>query len=103
VIAQRVLAVLAAIFLVGAVAVATLGAPDIPLGAALAMVDHDFLAAVEDGLQAHVSQWMWDDVVVPLLMRPAWLLPAAAGLVCAGISLTLTNRQGPQRTTRRRF
>jgi hypothetical protein len=103
VIAQRVLAVLAAIFLVGAVAVAALGAPDIPLGMALAMVDRDFLAAVEGGLQAHVSHWIWDELVVPLLMRPAWLLPAAAGLVCAGISLTLTNRQRPQRSTRRRF
>jgi uncharacterized membrane protein len=103
VIAQRVLAILAAIFLVGAVAVATLEAPDIPLGSALAMVDQDFQAAVEDGLRAHVSQWMWDEMVVPVLVRPAWLLPAALGLVFAGISLTLTNRQRPQRSTRRRF
>jgi hypothetical protein len=103
VIAQRVLAILAAIFLVAAVAVATLGAPDIPLGTALAMVDQDFLAAVEGGLHSHVSHWMWDDLVMPLLVRPAWLLPAAVGLVCAGISLTLTNRQPPQRSTRRRF
>ncbi len=102
-IAQRVLAVLAAIFLVGAVAVATLGAPDIPLGLALSMIDQDFLAAVEEGLRAHVSQWMWDELVLPLLVRPAWLLPAAVGLVCAGVSLTLTNRQRPQRSTRRRF
>jgi hypothetical protein len=103
VITQRVLAVLAAVCLVGAVAIATLEAPDVPLGTALSMLDSDFLAAVEDGLHAHVSQWMWDEMVMPLLVRPAWLLPAAFGLVCAGISLTLTNRQGPQRSTRRRF
>ena len=100
---QRVLAVLAAVLLVGAVAVAALGPPNVPLGAALFMVDHDLLQSVELGLHAHISDWMWDEMVMPLLLRPAWLLPAAMGLVCAGISVTLSNRQRPQRTPRRRF
>ena len=102
-ITQRVLAVLAAVFLVGAVATAALGPPNVPLGAALFMLDHDLLQVVEGGLQARVSLWVWDDMVMPLLMRPAWLLPAAMGLVCAGASLTLSNRQRPQRTHRRQF
>ena len=100
---QRALAVLAAVFLVSAVALAALGPPNVPLGAALFMLDRDILASVEGGLQAHLSRWMWNEVVMPLLMRPAWLLPAAVGLVCAGVSLTLTNRQRPQRSSRRRF
>ncbi len=100
---QRALAVLAAVLLVGAVALAALGPPNVPLGAALFMLDHDVLASVESALQAHLSRWMWSGLVMPLLMRPAWLLPAAVGLVCAGVSLTLTNRQPPQRSSRRRF
>jgi len=103
VIAQRVLAVLAAIFLVGAVAVATLGPPDVPLAAMIFMVDHDVLDALQGGVQAHFDHWMWDDVLLPVLVRPAWLLPASIGLICAGASLSLSYRQGSQRTHRRRF
>ena len=44
-IAQRILAVLAAMFLVGAVALATLGPPEVPLGQALFMIDHDLMDA----------------------------------------------------------
>ena len=99
IIAQRVMAVLAAAFLVGAVTVAMLGPPNIPLGAALYLVDKPVLYAV----QSHVTQWAWDELALPLLMRPAWLLPACAGIVCAGLSLTLASRQRPQRTPRRRL
>lgn len=98
-IAQRIMAVLAAAFLVGAVTVAMLGPPNIPLGAALYLVDRPVLYA----LQSHVAQWAWDGVAMPLLMRPAWLLPASAGIVCAGMSLTIASRQRPQRTPRRRL
>ncbi len=97
------MAVLAAVFLVGAVAVATLGPPDMPLGALLLNLDHDLSMAIEDGLQARLSHWMWDDLVMPMLVRPAWLLPAAVGLVLAGVSLTLSTRQRSQRTHGRRF
>lgn len=103
-IAQRILAVLAAALLVGAVAVAVLGPPSMPLGAALFMLDHDMMQAFQGGVEAHFDHWMWDDVVMPLLVRPAWLLPASIGLICAGASLTLSNSQrGSQRSQRRRF
>lgn len=94
---------MAAVFLVGAVAVATLEPPDMPLGALLLALDHDLSAAIEDGMQARLSFWMWDDVVLPVLLRPAWLLPAAIGLVLTGVSLTLSTRQRSQRTHGRRF
>ncbi len=103
-IVQRILAVLAASLLVGAVALAMLGPPDMPLGAALFLIDHDLVHAFQGGIQAHFDQWMWDDVVLPFLVRPVWLLPAFLGLVLAGLSLTLSNNQRrPQRSQRRRF
>jgi hypothetical protein len=104
VIVQRILAVLAASLLVGAVALAMLGPPDMPLGAALFLIDHDLVHAFQGGIQAHFDRWMWDDVVLPFLVRPVWLLPAFLGLVLAGVSLTLSNNQRQsQRSQRRRF
>jgi hypothetical protein len=103
VIVQRVLAVLAAVLLVGAVAVAVLAPPGMSLGAVLLAANHDLLDTLQGGIEAYFDHWLWADVVLPLLVRPAWLLPAAVGLVCAGAALTLSNLQRPQRSSRRRF
>ncbi len=103
---QRILAVLAAVLLVGAVALAMLGPAGMPLGAALFMLNHDLMATFQGSIEAHFDHWMWDDVMVPILARPAWLLPASIGLIVAGVSLTLSNnsQRGPQqRSQRRRF
>jgi hypothetical protein len=95
VILSRILAVLAALLLVGAVAVAMLAPPDLPLGRALFLLDHDLPGALQGGIEAHFASWAWDDLALPLLVRPAWLIPAAIGLICAGISVTLGSRTGP--------
>ena len=104
-IVQRILAILAAGLLVGAVALAMLGPPDMPLGAALFLIDHDLVHAFQGGIEAHFDHWMWDDVVLPFLVRPVWLLPACLGVILAGVSLTLSyaNPRRPQRSQRRRF
>jgi len=96
---QRVMAVLAAAFLVGAFALATVASPDIPLGAALYTLHPQSLYVI----QAHLSAWLWSGAAMPLLVRPAWLLPACFGIVCAGLSLTTASRKGPQRSPRRRL
>ena len=75
-IAQRVFAVLAAMLLVGAVALATLGPPEVPLGQMLFMIDHDLMGALHGGIERHLWVWMWDYLVQPLMVRPAWLVPA---------------------------
>ena len=98
---QRILAVLSAILLVGAVALATLGPPEVPLGQLLLMVDHDLTDALRTGIQNHVSGWLWSDVAQPLLVRPAWLIPAALGLVCAGAAFSASGRKAAGRTHRR--
>jgi hypothetical protein len=96
---QRVMAILAAAFLVGAVTVALIVPANAPLGTALYMLDQHALYSV----QSHLAAWMWHGVAMPLLVRPAWLLPACIGIVCAGLSATLASRQRPQRTPRRRL
>jgi hypothetical protein len=101
VITQRILAVLAAMLLVGAVALAMLGPPAVPLGQLLFMIDHDLIEGVHSFIGTHVAAWLWDYLVVPLLLRPAWLVPAALGLICGGASLTLSTRKSTHRSHRR--
>jgi hypothetical protein len=101
VIAQRVLAVLSAALLVGAVALAMLGPPQVPLGQLLFMVDHDLMEAVHRFVGGHLATWLWDYLMVPVLVRPAWLVPAAVGLICGGTSLSLSTRKSAHRSHRR--
>jgi hypothetical protein len=101
VIAQRALAVIAAILLVAAVAIATFGAQSITLGQALYLFDHDVLDKLPVWSSRMLGNWMWVSVVQPLLERPAWLIPASAGLVCIGLSLSLWNRKTTHRSHRR--
>jgi hypothetical protein len=98
VIAQRILAVLAAFMLIGAFALAPLGPPGVPLGHVLFTLD----TPVMDWLQEHTSSWIWRNLIAPLLLRPAWLLPAAVGIVLAGASLTLASRPETHRSRHQR-
>ncbi len=98
---QRVLAVLAAVFLVGAIGLATLAPPDLPLGQALFMLDSGLMNGLETDTKQYLSPWIWMHLEVPLLVRPAWLIPACFGIVCAGLAATLTPRRGATRPRRR--
>lgn len=100
-IAQRVLAVLAAVFLVGSVGLATLGPPDLPLGQMLVMAHAGSMRALEAGTRSYLSPWVWNYVEVPVLARPAWLIPAAIGIVFAGLAFSFAPRRGAPRTRRR--
>ncbi|MGE0223564.1 MAG: hypothetical protein AB7F35_21655 [Acetobacteraceae bacterium] len=100
-IAQRLLAVLSAVFLVCAVALATIGSRAISLGRGLASLD----AHLEENLHGwtmHVfGPWAWNELVTPLLMRPVWLVPASLGLICMGLSLSLSYRKAGRQSHRR--
>lgn len=98
---QRILAILSAILLVGAVALATLGPPSVPLGQVLLMLDHDLTETLRTGIEQHFAAWIWSDVALPLLVRPAWLVPAALGLVCAGAAFSVAGRKPAGRAHRR--
>jgi len=103
VIARRILAILSAALLVGAVAVALLAPPGMPLGQALLAIDHRILNAVQSDVERVFTPWLWSQVILPVLVRPAWLLPAALGLICAGLSLTLPHGSRAERPRQRRF
>jgi hypothetical protein len=98
---QRILAVLSAAFLVGAVALATLGPPSVPLGQVLLMIDHDMTEAVHGFVGVHLAEWLWTDLAMPVLIRPAWLVPVTLGLICAGAAASLSGRKPARRPTRR--
>jgi hypothetical protein len=87
--------------LVGAVALATLGPPAVPLGGLLLMIDRDLTETLRSGIEQHLSAWIWSDVMLPLLVRPAWLVPASLGLIVAGVALSMSSRKAAGRTHRR--
>ena len=102
-IAQRTLAILSAALLVGAVAVALLGPPGMLLGQALLEIDHTILDVMRSAVERVTAPWMWTEVILPVLARPAWLPPAALGLICAGLSLTLPHGRRAERPRQPRF
>ncbi len=98
----RVLAVLAAVMLVGAVAVGTLAPQDVSLGEALSSLDHLKMNAVEAWIRGHLSAWLWEHPLRALMDRPIWLVPAAVGLLLAGGAMTAASTQKAPTSRRRR-
>ncbi len=98
----KTLAVLSAVLLVGAVALGTLGPPDMTLGEALAVADHVRINAIEAWVRGNLSPWFWDHPAAAMLARPLWLAPAAAGLLLGGGALTVASSQKAPNSRRRR-
>jgi uncharacterized protein (DUF2062 family) len=101
-IAARVLAVLAAANLVAAFALATLFPPLTTLAQLVVRVDSHTLYLLQDFLVAHASLWAWNNLALPLLLRPCWLPSVCIGILCAGGATTIASRIGVQRSHRRR-
>ena len=78
--ASRICTSFAACFLVLAFAVAALGPVGLSLADAVHRLDDTLLASLHRRSPASV----WRALVLPLLVRPAWVLPAALGIVCSG-------------------
>lgn len=91
-IAQRVLAVLAAFWLVLAVAIASLGARSLTLETGLRWLNRGMAEAMFDWAGRGGGSWLWTRVLEPFLMRPAWLAPVCLGVICLGLMLTLPRR-----------
>ena len=73
------LRLIAVLLLVVGLALGFLAGWDAPAGEALFRYDPAFLNTAQAGIQRHVSPALWDYGVLPLLERPAWVLPAALG------------------------
>ena len=52
-----------------------------PLGAVWAAIDNDSLLLLEAAVTRHVSEWLWSDIVFPLLQAPAVLVLGLLGLL----------------------
>lgn len=100
--AARLLAVIAAICMVGAVAIATVMPVTLQLGQMVAMADHDLLVDLQDFVRTRLSDWTWLHIALPVLQRPAWLLPASLGIIAAGLALTFNSRHGAPHSRRKR-
>ena len=85
------LPLIAALLLVAGAALGFLAGWDTPLGEALFRYDPALLNTAQAGIQRYVSAALWDDVALPLLERPSWVLPAALGvlLLVLGFALPL--------------
>lgn len=99
---SRVLAVLSAACLVGAFTLATVLTPFESLAELIADWDHPTLVWLKHAAVTHLPGWVWEEVIVPILLRPAWLVPTALGLLLLGFSLTLGSRKSVARSHRRR-
>ena len=89
--ASRVCTSLAACFLLLAFAVAALGPVGLSLGAAAYRLDDGLLSRFYHNCPA----LLWHRAVLPLLARPAWVLPAALGILCSGLAITVAQPFGP--------
>ena len=92
----RIFAVLAAVFLVGAVSIFALTPVGLTLAQGLLQLDRGAV----DWAQAHSAAWLWSSIETPFLVRPLWLIPACLGVVCAGLAGSFN--LGKSTNTRRR-
>jgi hypothetical protein len=99
---SRVLAVLAAFWLVLAFALATVIPPFTSCSELLADMDHESLVALSDWGESSLPNWLWDHGIVPVMLRPAWLVPTGLGLVLMGLAITIGSGKGVARSHRRR-
>ena len=51
----------------------------VPLGEALFRYDPAVLNTAQAGIQRYVAPALWDELALPLLERPSWVLPIALG------------------------
>ena len=93
ILAARVFTVLASALGVGAVALAGLLPVGYMLADALVMANPGSLKLLEDAS----TLWMWNWVELPLLVRPAWLVPAGLGLIAGGLATSVSLRVAPSR------
>ncbi len=100
--ASRILAVLSAAAFVSAFAIATLLPSLSSLAQLVAWDDPHALVVAHDFMIAHGAAWMWNNLALPMLLRPAWLVPVCLGVLLAGGATTLASRPGVPRSHRRR-
>jgi hypothetical protein len=57
------------------------------LGAVVYSLNPPFLNTMQAGVQRNLSPWLWDEIMVPVLEQPSWLLPALLGAALFALGL----------------
>lgn len=88
-IAARAAASAGVFFLLAGFAVGTLLQPLTTLGQALERLNPISFSSLQQAQRAGVWLWLWNNGAIPLLLRPAWMLPTMLGLVLIGTAAQL--------------
>lgn len=88
-IAAKVMAALGATCLVGGFAIASLLQPFFTLAQLVMMVDQQVLPSLERVEPSNSAQWIWAHIAMPILLRPAWMMPTMFGVIFVGLAATL--------------
>ena len=92
----RSLLIAASVCVVTAFSLAVLYPPTMRLDRFIAMMDVGFLLRLQDWVRDAMGDWIWQNLFVALLIRPAWLVPLALAIVFAGLAVSAnTKRRQP--------
>jgi hypothetical protein len=69
---------------VASFAVASLMRPFATLAELMMLLDHRMFTVWDKAEHSATATWLWMHFVMPLMVRPAWLVPTGMGLVCVG-------------------
>ncbi len=95
----RILMVVAAASMVFVFALATFVPSDMSLGQFLLEQDRGSLARLQ-AVVAPLPSYVWSGIIVPVLLRPAWLPPLMLGIVALGGAISFRPRTPTQRRPR---
>lgn len=86
--ARKLFACLAVAFLLGALVIMIDGWPGMSLNDGISMVDVMAVFSWQyDVRHYHLPLWLWNNVAVPWLNRPAWLPPACLAIMFGGCAV----------------
>ena len=90
----RGLLVAAALCVVAAFALAVLYSPTMRLERFIAMIDGGALLRMQGWVRDALGDWAWQNVVVAVLVRPAWLLPLSLAFIFTGLAVSFRTARG---------
>ncbi len=90
----RSLLVAASICVVGAFSLAVLYPPMMRLDRFIATMDHGLLLRLQDWVREAWGDWVWQNLFVAVLVRPAWLPPLCLAIVFAGLAVSASTTRG---------
>jgi len=64
----------------------------VTLGGVWYMVHHASLNASQAGIQRYVAPWLWDPVIISILVQPAWVIAGPIGTALLWLGWTRKKR-----------